>query len=355
MRIKNARMFPTATTIGTQPPQRPFLTIVIKGTFVLEANSGPARAARAQLPILVGDQPYDQDAPGGLLKFEHDLAPFKPRADIVLVGNAYPLSTQPAVACDVLIRVGHKAKTLRVIGERKWSCAADALPAMVGPRPFDCMPLTYDRAFGGSDDHAKVTSTMNPLGRGFIAQPKLESIHGKDLPNIEDPAHMIRSWDSHPVPVGCGFVPRSSLGRGRYLGTYDDAWQKTRAPHPPDDFRFEFFNGAHPDLQVDRYLAGNEPVTLNHVVRGGQRIDLFLPCLRPLITVQSAPQDGRTPGSLGIARNVPAQLDTLVFVPDDALFYVVWRGVYPLERPEAVAEVEQIGIEYEKLPLGAVA
>jgi hypothetical protein len=39
----------------------------------------------------------------------------------------------------------------------------------------------------------------------------------------------------------------------------------------------------------------------------------------------------------------------MVFVPDQELFYVLWRAVFPLERPEASADIEEICIEYEPL------
>lgn len=349
MRIKNAYSFPTATTFGVRPPDQRFLTVVIKGTFALRDAVGGARPLADQLPILQTDQPYDLEKPEGLVRFEHDLAPFKPRADVVLVGHAYPLGGRPASACDVEIAVGRTRKVLRVVGDRRWSCPApSATPQPVGPLPFEAMPLTYDRAFGGSDVHTQVTSLINPGGRGLIGAKTVASIHGTYLPNIEDPACMIERWDSHPLPVGCGFFPRGNEPRCRHLGTYDERWQATRAPLPPDDFRFDFFNAAHPDLQVQNYLIGNERVRLAHVVPGGRRLEFSLPCIRPLVSLTGneaafAGERQRT------RRQLTVRLDTLVFVPDQQLFYVLWRAVFPLARPEAIEAIDEICIDYEQL------
>jgi hypothetical protein len=352
MQIKNARPFPVATTFGAQPQGQCFLTVVVKGTFRLESSDQPARPLEQQAPILHADEPYDPDQPAGLLRFEQELAPFKPRADIVLVGNAYPLAGRSMSACDVVIQVGRTRKVIRAVGERRWSCATPSSgPVQVGPLPFDFMPLTYERAFGGTDEHAKVSSPMNPFGRGLIVQGLPAAIHGTQLPNLEDPAQMIHTWDSYPTPVGCGFFPRTSAPRCHYLGTYDETWRKARAPHPPDDFRFEFYNSAHPDLQVDKYLVGNEAVSLSHVIPGGGGIHCLLPCLKPSITVQS-----RSAGTAGLSqivrRELATNLDTLVLVPEQAAFFVLWRAIFPLKRHEAVDEIEQVQIEYQRLSAG---
>jgi hypothetical protein len=40
---------------------------------------------------------------------------------------------------------------------------------------------------------------------------------------------------------------------------------------------------------------------------------------------------------------VALNLDTLVFIPEEMRFYLVWRGVYPLADP-AAREVASIGV-----------
>ena len=62
-----------------------------------------------------------------------------------------------------------------------------------------------------------------------------------------------------------GWMPR----RG-FLGTYDDKWRKERSPDLPEDFRFEYYNGAHPDLQVNGFLKGDEDVELLNLTPGGK-------------------------------------------------------------------------------------
>lgn len=345
MRIRNARDFPVMTTFGTLSPSETFVTVVIKGTFALPAAQAPAPVAAEQLAMFTQDVPYDPDKLDGLLKFESDLAPFKPRADIVLVGSAYPSRSGRAAALDVLLRVGRTEQVIRVIGDRKWSLASDtAQPMMIGPLEFDEMPLTYDRAFGGMDEAELIQSPVNPFGRGLIARNTVRSVHGRPLPNLEDPSAMVRSWDARPLPTGCGFYPRAGLPRRKYLGTYDDRWKKSRCPHPPADFRFEFFNGAHPNLQVEGYLQGNEEVLLTHVRPDVERLHFHLPCIRPRIRVQwTWGEAGKVHGS-----PVPAPLDTLVFVPMQGVFYQTWRARVPCREHDA-SDVQVVTIDYETL------
>jgi hypothetical protein len=40
-------------------------------------------------------------------------------------------------------------------------------------------------------------------------------------------------------------------------------------------------------------------------------------------------------------------------VPEQGLFYVLWRAVFPIARPEAVVDIEELRIDYERLPFGA--
>jgi len=267
MRIKNARLFPTALAFGKTAEGASFLSVIIKGTFTIPTGGGVARPAPEQLPIFTADEPYDPKQPGGVLKFESDLVPFKPRTDVVLVGHAYAPYGRAAKVVDVEIEVGAIRKKLRVFGDRAWSFPseqADAIPYIVGPAEFVKMPLTYDRAFGGIDKTAGIVGNRKPwcernyLGKGFCGARTVASINGTPLPNIEDPDDLIRTWDSNPRPAGCGFFPRNSRPRVEWFGTYNEKWKAERKPELPLDFRFDAYNGADLTMQGAPYLVGNE-------------------------------------------------------------------------------------------------
>ena len=361
MIIKNARNLPAKLLMSAWPSDAPFLSVILKATFALEPSQMPARPAPQQLPILEADVPLHPDATDGLVRFEADCVPFKPRTDIVLVGDACTPKGRPARTLDVEIRVGATSKILRVFGERRWSLVAgQKAPLLVGPADFARMPLTYERAFGGIDRQASVGElspgsrpwyAKNPYGQGYIAARTVKAIHDRPLANIEDPAHPVRSWDTCPPPAGCGFYPRGNEARMRFAGTYDPKWKAERAPAPPQDFSFDFYNGAHPDLQTPSYLVGNEPVQLKHVDPDAPLIAFSLPGWSPKLRVKQ----GKTPAATGtgtpLPDEVPFRLDTLVFIPAERCFYQVWRARLPVQTP-SLLEVTSLSIDYDLLPPG---
>jgi pSer/pThr/pTyr-binding forkhead associated (FHA) protein len=323
------------------------LTVVVKATYELTAQ-GKLQVAAAQRPLQVGDKHY-RDDPLAPVEFETELVPFKPLADIVLVGNAWPAQGQFATQVDVRLRVGHLTKVLRVIGDRHWSLPTylNLVPTISTPKPFESMPITYDRAFGGIDPTSAAYCAENPQGTGYIGIVSPKSVHGKKLPNIEDPQHLIIACDTRPRPVGFGFYGRGWQPRLRYAGTYDERYQKERAPLPPLDFSNQFYNGAHPDLQVEGYLQGGEYVELENLSREGiQRFSLPTVFPRIALTRFDAADLARTAAIPGIELDpgldeddpiVPV-LDTLVMIPDQRQVYLVYRAVF------ALADLENIDI-----------
>ncbi len=339
------------------PTGQATLTVIVKGTFEIDALGGAARLASKQLEVLTTDEAYG-NGHGRSVRFESDMAPFKPKADIVLVGRAHAPYSRPVTELDVTLKVGRLTKTLRVFGDRKWSFPSKLalIPEVVGPVPFETMELTYERAFGGINDESAHFSAENPVGCGLIGKKMQAAVHGRPLPNVEDPTNLIRSWDSRPRPVGLGFYGRGWIPRVRFAGTYDEAFQKQRDRALPADFSCHFFNAAHPDLQVEGYLQGDEEVELRHLTPE-PHVRFQLPGIRPRIVVTkwTSPPDewveqntseDRVVGIDDVPTTdepVPAVLDTLVLVPDDRIVYEVFRGVCRLGSLDSL-EVARITV-----------
>jgi hypothetical protein len=306
------------------------LTVIVKATFRFADSA--VHIAERQLPIWFGDQ-HEGDDPLQPVRFESDTAPFKPRADVVLVGTAYSPGGRPRPLVDVRLRVGTLNRRLRVFGDRRWlfPTRLAVVPQITDPEPFADMPLTYRRSFGGIDQPAARYCAENLAGVGFIGEPAPASIHDKPLPNIEDPEHLIASWDSRPQPAGFGFYGRGWLPRLKFLGTYDESHRRIRSPLPPDDFSYACHNGAHPDLQIAGFLEGDELVELENLTRDGYA-RFALPGIRLRITLT------RFTSTTHPDRPIRPVLDTLVFVPDEQTFYMLFRAVF------AVPAIERLGI-----------
>jgi hypothetical protein len=268
MEIINGTPFQVEALPSKGPEDKTVLTVVVKGTFDIFPGE-PAAVASEQIPVSFGDDLYGEKG-GGSVKFESDVAPLKPRADIALVGRAHAPGGTPVEALDVSLRVGTVKKTVRVIGDRQWKYSGRLLPEVpTKPEPFTTMDIVYERAFGGIDTHGGGFCKENLVGRGFFVKKSKESLAGAQLPNLEDPDNLIKSWKDHPKPVGFGFYGRAWMPRASYISTYDEKWRRERSPDPPEDFQFDYYNGAHPDLQVKGYLKGGEEVELVNLTPDG--------------------------------------------------------------------------------------
>jgi hypothetical protein len=337
--VQNDTPFPVATIIGEDGTGRPRLTLVVKATFRLQSDLSP-QPASMQLPILRSDEHYEGD-PLKSIRFESDTAPFKPRCDVVLVGAAYAPQRRPVTALGVRLRIGSLERSMAVFGDREWRMPGGASsPTMTDPKPFTRMELTYERAFGGIDTGSSTYWPYNLVGTGFIGRCSHESVHQKRLPNLEDPSNFIRDWNTRPKPMGFGFFGRGWLPRLKYAGTYDDNFRKGAFRGMPPDWSERLFNGAHPDLQIDGYLVGDEPIELINLSPTGD-LSLRLPGLRPRLTVRRY-ASGQLRTGLAHEEHPEVNLDTLCLVPDDQVFYMVFRAVCALtqEGPLGIKAIE---------------
>lgn len=348
MEIVNDTPFQVEVLPMKGPGNRTFLVIIVKGTFDIRPGE-IAEASAEQIPVAFGDEVYDEKE-GGSVKFESDIVPSKPRGDIVLVGKAYAPDGRPTESTDVSLRVGNIRKTIRVIGDRHWEYSGRLFPVLASdPEPFTEMDIVYERAFGGIDTKGGGWCKENPFGRGLVAKKSKEALDGVPLPNLEDPNDLIKDWDDEPKPVGFGFYSRSAAPRSGYLGTYDDKWREERSPDPPEDFRFDYYNAAHPDLQVEGYLKGGEEVELVNLTPEG-RAQFQLPGLHLSVGVTRTDEfdiddtEDEKPAQPSITtEEVQLNLDTLCLMPDERRFYMVWRGLCPVKDLTAV-EITEVNV-----------
>ncbi len=275
-------------------------TVVAKCSFEVDAD-GVVSAVEDPLPIA------EEDLTTPLGTIEGDVVPIKPWCDLAVLGHAYsyPLGT-PADSVEALLRIGDFERRLAVLGDRVWAEGTHGLRA-TAPAPFVAMPLTYDRAFGGSAVfHGELRGPYpeNPAGRGFV---KLrEHVAGTLLPNLEEVDQRVRGWDDSPLPAGFAPLPRTSSMRGLRGMDVDIEAQTTRMGAAAFAF-------AHPRMQLPAYPGGARVETRSLHRRDGW--SFVLPTLDLLAEV-----------TLGTARyQLPLVPDTLCILPDYNRFFVVAR------------------------------
>jgi hypothetical protein len=294
------------------------LFTIIKGTFIL--REGGLAIAPEQLPVVQTDEFHGEPGKSSI-KTPSDISLTKPGVDLLVSGHAYAPGGRASQA-DVAFRIGSFSRALRVVGNRVWSNGFLGAKASE-PEPFDKMPLVWERAFGGFDaDPAKPevvkAEDRNPVGTGFrFVKKHLEGTH---LPNIEDPAKPIRGWQDRPAPIGTAPIAGAWQPRRAFAGTYDEAWQKSRAPYLPKDFDPRFSQIAPPE-QILPALEGGESVELLNLTPSG-RLTFSLPKFRVTVSYNI---DGQitTP---------PVKIDTCLLEPDANRCVLVWRTAAPCDK-----------------------
>jgi hypothetical protein len=121
----------------------------------------------------------------------------------------------------VSLAVGNIAVRLWAFGDRRWMRDLTGSLHASGPAPFERLPLSFAKAYGGRFDvppglypgtelpfpGGRFGYALNEGGVGFY--PDEASAAGRPLPNFELADQLIEQWSDRPVP-GC-FVPCPEL------------------------------------------------------------------------------------------------------------------------------------------------
>ncbi|CAN5912386.1 DUF2169 domain-containing protein [soil metagenome] len=295
--------------------------VAVKGTYTLTPG-GVTSLAEEQEEVLRA--PVYWGEPGrSSLRYDADLILTKPTTDILLHGHAYPPGGRPAPQVDVTLRVGDVTKTLRVFGDRTWRKTALGL-TLSAPKPFERMPIVYERAFGGIDlrpgePQPQAWEPGNPIGVGFATSPN--HLAEQPAPNIEDPRASMTHWKQRPRPSGFGPIPRDWSPRLGYAGTYDDRWEQARRPLLPLDFDDRHYQCAPEDQQSAQPLRGGEPVELRNLTSAGVlRFEL------PRIFLGFTTEIGDE------VRYHKASLHTVLLEPDALRLIMTWQTALPCHQ-----------------------
>lgn len=324
MELINSTRMVAGYTLGLQPGGREMLVAVVKGTFRISEERGATLGLHEnQAPLVMSDVFHGE--PGlSAPKYEADFAPCKQRCDVLVNGTAYAPGGEPTERCTVGVRIGGWQKAFSVVGDRRWSSAGGV--SVTPAQPFSTMPISYDRAFGGSDlrheDMAQHASfAANPSGRGFHRHLVDEWLHGSPLPNTEEISAPVTSPQGDYRPMAFGPVGRHWAPRIGHAGTYDQAWLEDVFPFLPADFDTLYYQAAPADQQMPQ-PQDDQAVTLLNLTPEG-RCEFVLPHLA--LPIQIVPKNAPR-------ENLLAQPDTILIEPDARRAMVTWRVSRPLRR-----------------------
>lgn len=339
LQLDNQTPFASQITLTANPKGEDVIVLAVKATFTILPQ---VELAAEQVPVTLEDEFLGDPASSSLLKASEMLLP-KPGSDVILNGHAYVPDGQQAGVIDTYLAIGDVSKTIRVFGDRLWIHGGQSQPM-----PFEKMPLIYENAYGGvhhfqpdkplGSDSA-VSVAENPIGKGFIGKRLPKEMIGQPLPNLEDPRYLIRTPQDQPTPMGFGYIPGAWAPRKHFAGTYDEKWQKTRAPFLPLDFDERFFLNGSKGLSFERKtFVGGEPVRLINLMQAQADVQFSL----PVISLETAFK------FQGKWHTQPHAIETTLFEPDENRFCIIWKAAFNCNKKPL--KVSDIRVAFKRNP-----
>lgn len=320
LQLVNESPFEAFFTVLTDVRARDVVVVAVKATF--ELGDEPVLSAR-QVPVTLVDS-YRGDPGASSLEAASDMLLPKPGTDVLVVGSAHS-HRGPVTELEVSVKVGELRKRVNVVGDRLVERGLLTLGS-TAPKPFEAMPLIFERAFGGTHvvDAAKgkvLAAERNPVGAGYAGKRAAKDLEGTPLPNLTHPSDDVAKPGNRHTPACFAPVAPSWSPRVELAGTYDEAWSSERAPFLPADFDPRFFHVAAPELISAEPLVGGEPVELTGLSPRGP-LAFELPSDSPRVVVET---------SKGAEVPEPA-LETVVFEPDEGRFTMTWKACVDCDK-----------------------
>ena len=241
-----------------------------------------------------------------------DKCQLKPKGELIIAGNALSPTDTPIEGTRVSVQFGTFQKHLAVFGDRYWKLTDEGVQ-MSRPVPFLKMPISNGLAFGG-DGFAP-----NVKGKGFGARRFLEAGFDAALPNVENPAQLIKSPDDMPAPAHLGPIPHDDATRLQYLGTYDQHWIDHVSPLKPEDFNPLYHCEAPVDQRFETFFEGGEGFTITGMSRGETTVGGRIPRLTARCFYRLAQNDALIETTM--------RCDTITLFPNVQKATLTFRGL----------------------------
>jgi hypothetical protein len=303
-------------SIVWQPEAGAFaLTVAVVASFTL--SPGESLLAADQDVPNEADGHWDDDE-NRSLHVATDLAPFKPRADVFLVGHACAPGGEPVPSLMTRLIVGDIDKSIAVYGDRAFTLDGD----LREPARFLRMPLRWERAGGGP-------YTSNPVGVRADALP--DGLGMTPLPNLQPPGMYLANRGDFIEPIGYAPLAPTWPGRLAKLHHHGSTWDHRRWNRRPlpRDIDSSYFNAAPPDQQLNE-LRSNERIVLENLLPDHKRLVTSLKAVVPKALID---REGRSSEPLRL------RCDTLSIDVDRGRCSLTWRGAAALRHPTEAGRV----------------
>jgi hypothetical protein len=307
--------------------------LVAKATFEVLPDGSTRIDSQDPVPL------FDEDEPTEFGLLPDDSVPRRDRKlEVIVLGQAYSTGRGQML---VELAVGNYRQSLLVSGDRWW-VSHQAGGRHCDPQPFETIPMTWDRAFGGStqcwidaESILDLDHPMNKYGRGFNAYkmaedvgkafesptgyPQLSPDYVRRLPNIEHPQAAIRHWDDEPRPYCWATIPTDI---GVHLQRAHDYVHHYKRPLSRDDMLRIVYHRAHPDWILD--IPPMDTIVALSGMTAGPRFAFRIPRLRVLADYELGERTG--------TRELEPHM--LLLLPEQSRFYLVYRHFFTIADVE---------------------
>jgi hypothetical protein len=319
MDLDNRTTYPAYLFRAGIDERRLAASVAVRVTYdIVEGRLEPAK----EQPWKFSPGPWD----GPYGPMDGDEVFYRGGVDVLVFGHAHAPGGRSVTTHDVVVEVGPLVRRTRVFGDRVWEKRWTGRFSSSAPAPYTRMPLDLAHAYGGKDkwDGLDVPYSNNPDGKGFVTVA--ERVAGTQLPNLEDPEHLITTWEDRPEPVGFGCCPTTSGLRLRNSVELNDRAALSK-------LKPTYFNSAFPRMIVPALPAGS-PVRLSGVLADGP-LEFSIPDHR--LAVRMAFGEERA--------ECPLRIDQLGIEADVRRVFITWRYPFryvllPLQKRSCVL-VEQ--------------
>jgi hypothetical protein len=357
MNLDNATAIPAQATVAELPDEPNRIGVLTaKATFTFDSTGRVQLDTQDPFPLLSEDRPTSL----GPLPTD-SRARRSDKFEVMLLGNAYP-PRKGSTATKVVLTVGTERREILVLGDRVWIGDDPKRATISQPRPFDFMPLVYERSFGGtsavqidSRSLLDISHPINPKGKGFDPRPQAEGLGkllrapkgfpvpapgARALPNLENPRAPVVRWEDAPDPIGWAPAPADSaiaflkiinahlatVTKMQQQGTYSaerfqkEEEAKAQQGEDPDLWIYR----AHPDWVINLPPPA-ALVRMENLLAGAPVVEFRLPQLRLIADYTIYGRQGQ--------RDLRPQV--LVLLPEEKRFYLVYRLAFNFESGPA--------------------
>lgn len=375
MEFKNLTPFDTLCYTMLDTEDKEHHVIAMKVAYTLQ--DGECIIDEENFPSLCVQDEYTGEINQSSVRCESDLAPYKPKCDVIINGIGYAPNNKPTNSFEVSVHIrDHNNKiildkTLEARGKTEYEPYLwNAIESE--SEPFTSLPIDYQYAFGGENkiyednpyaknlkDKDKLTEEMianhpddkpplahtayeaNTIGKGFVDNWFLKATQKEihfEAPRIINPEHPFTmesftkqlSGDREAPefePAGFGIIPRTAPKRRVLAGTYDDEWVENRHPYLPKDFDFGYWNSAPVDQQID-YPLNQMSIQLTNLSKNGNW-KINIPAHRAFLLMRM---------EVGLLLPIPLNIDTIIIEPELNQVLITHRLKLSAELPIRVLE-----------------